>query len=372
MVLLLLALIPLAVLGTIIYKQTTDISTKTTQDFLLTIVKSKDAALENYIDTTKTIGSALAETAEFQQYLELTNKELNADEIAQLEDIKIQVNDLLYSFQETHWERYHHIFLIDNNKKITVSPEHGASVKGTPSSHLNEDAASNVWAMQALFQGTTAVSDYSSWIESDHSHQMLFYPVKNSNGTTQAVIGFELQIPYEQEILTRNFHMGETGRIFLATADGVPIVYKGIEDQVPLNTPGLIEAQSSGLSIGLRPNTKGVEVIDLYLKNDTYPWILVAEVEAEEAFSGMNTIQLTMLGGFITTFIVIVILSIMFANFIVNPIKQMTKQMVAVSLGKLDIQIDNMERKDEIGKLAQAFNRVIVSLRIAMKNYQKN
>lgn len=368
LVLLMMALIPLTTLGIINYYQTTDIFTKSIQSFLLTIVKSKDDALESYIDTTETAGKALAETDVLQKYITYIKTNENTEQFKELEK---QVENLLYSFQEAHWGKYHHVFLIDKSKKIAISPNHGKKVKGSPSSHLHEDTSENIWAMKALLQGVTGVSDYSSWIESDHSHQMLFFPVKDAFGVSQAVIGFELQIPYEQKILTENFQLGETGRVFLTTTDGVPIVYKGMENQLPLNTPGIKEAKNKGFSSGLRHNSDGVKVIDMYLKHKEYPWILVAEIEAKEAFSSLYSIQMTMIVGLFITFTVALILSLLFANFIVNPIKHLTKQMEEISLGDLDIQVDNLDRKDEIGQLVQAFTRIVKSLKIAMKGYKK-
>ncbi len=371
LVLLLMALLPLLTLGVINFYQTTDVFTKSIQEYLLTIVKAKDDALENYIDATETAGQAIADTDVLQAYIAYSNKQLTTEETEQFKEVKKQVENLLYSFQESHWGKYHHIFLIDKSKKIVISPNHGKKVKGSPSSHLNEDTSNNVWAMKALLQGITGVSDYSSWVESDHSHQMLFFPVKDASGLSLATIGFELQIPHEEKILTENFELGETGKVFLTTTDGVPIVYKGMENQVPLNTPGIIEARGTGFSSGIRSNAEGIEVIDLYLKHQKYPWILVAEIETQEAFRGLKTIQNNMLIGLLVTFLIVLILSIFFANFIVNPIKHLTKQMEEVSLGKLDIKIDNMDRKDEIGKLIQAFNRIVASLKIAMKSYKK-
>lgn len=370
-VLLLMALVPLIALGIIVYNQTTNIFTESIQEFLFTIVQSKDAALENYIEATETLGLSLATSDAVQTYVSLANIERDADDEAQFEEAAKQVDNLLYSVQDVHWGKYHHVFLIDSSQTIVVSPNYGEAERGSPSSHLNEDTSNNQWAAQALSEGVTTISDYSSWVESDHSHQMLFVPVKNASGIAQAVIGFELQIPYEQSILAENFSLGETGSIFLTTLDGVPIVYWGIANSEPLNTAGIVEAQQNGSSFGRRMNAAGVEVIDVYLKNENHPWILVAEIESQEAFGSLRAIQITMLVGLMITLVLTAFLSILIANFIVNPITHLTKQMEEVSLGKLDIKIDNAGRDDEIGQLIQAFNRIVKSLKIAMKGFKK-
>ena len=352
------------------FNQTTDIFTKSIQDSLLTIVKSKAGALEDYIDSTKTIGQSMASTDAMQRYIAYQPVELALGEVDLSLELASSVENLLYSFQEAHWGRYHHIFLIDQTKRIVISPNHGIKEKGSPSSHLHEDTSSNRWVVNALLSGEVAVTDYSSWVESDHIHQMLFYPIKNVAGVTKAVVGFELQIPHEEKILTSNFELGETGRVFLATTEGVPILYKGMDNEPPLNTNGLAEAQATGFSSGVRENSSGVEVIDLYLKNEKYPWILVAEIETEEAFRNINQLKKIVLIGFSITLLIAIVLSLVFSNNIVNPIKKLTKQMEKVSLGQFNIKLDQIDRNDEIGSMLKAFDRIVVSLRIVMRRYQ--
>ena len=371
LLMILIALVPLTALGFVNFFKTTEIFTETVQSYLQEIVRAKEGALEQYIQSTESIGAALATTDIMQTYVKFTNRKVSDKNKDAFKRIEGRVENLLYSFQETYWGQYHHIFLINRSEKIVISPNHGAKEKGSPSSHLTEDTSKNSWAMRALKSGDTTVSDYSSWKESDHSHQMLFYPVKDNNGIVQAVIGFELQIPYEQQILTEGFRLGETGRIFLTTEEGVPIVYKGIENQVPLSTAGLIEVKASGTSAGRRMNDKGKEVIDLYAKHNEYPWILVAEIETDEAFQSLFGLQTILIAGLTATLALSLILSLIFANAIVNPIRSLTSQMEKISLGEFDVEIAETKRKDEIGKLIQAFQRLIVSLKIAMKQLQQ-
>lgn len=360
-VLLLISLIPTLALGVLNYLQTTDAFGKSVQDSLLTIVQTKNDRLEQYIEETEKIGQSLADTDILQQFITAPR---NAEGFGALQG---QANNLLYSFQEANWGKYHHIFLIDGSQRIAVSPNHGEQERGSPSSHLNEDTSGNPWAAEALAQGVTTVSDYSSWVESDHTHQMLFYPVKDASGTAQAVLGFELLIPYEQQLLQENFQLGETGRVFLTTTDGVPIVHQGIGAQAPLDTPGVAEARQNGVSSGRRENASGVEVIDLYLANDTYPWILVAEIEAREAFRSLNTVQTTLIVGLLFTLLVVALVAVFLTQLIVRPITRFTRQMEEISLGNVDIQVSGLERKDEIGQLAQAFNRMVQGVKMMMR-----
>ena len=368
---LLIAIVPLSLLGVFNYLKTTDIFAQSVQSSLRTIVQAKANALENYIDATETAAQAMSTSDAIQRYITYIQDGSNGESNGYVKDLERQVDHLLYSFQEAAWGKYHHIFLIDQSRKIVISPNHGATERGSPSSHLGEDTSGNSWAMSALTTGNTTVSDYSSWVESDHIHQMLFYPVKDFQGSVRAVIGFELQIPHEQKLLSDDFELGKTGRVILATAKGVPILYKGMDSEPKVRTQGIIEAQTTGFSSGRRLNAAGVEVIDLYLKDDRYPWILIAEIEAEETFRSINELQKYTILGFIVTVFLAFLLSVLFANYVVNPLKKLTGQMERISLGKFDVKLDDINRNDEIGALVKAFDRIVVSLKIVMKRYAK-
>lgn len=368
---LLVAIVPLGLLGTYSYYKTTDIFVKSVQDSIHTIVKSKANALRNYIENTEITGQTIAANDALQKYISFNRKPTTPIEKSEFKALAGEVDHLLYSFQEAAWGKYHHIFLIDRNMKIVVSPNHGATERGSPSSHIGEDTSANKWAVSALTSGTTTVSDFSSWVESDHIHQMLFYPVKDNNGRVHALIGFELQIPHEQKLMTDDFELGKTGRVILATTKGVPILHKGMGDEPTVPLSRIIEAQTAGFSAGKSLNFAGVEVIDLYLKEDKYPWVLIAEIETEEVYQDINKLQKYVLIGLGLTLVIALAFAILFSNYVINPLKRLKDQIEQISLGKIDIKLDNIKRKDEIGDIVKAFDRIFMSFKVLMKRYKK-
>lgn len=90
-----MALVPLLAFGAINYLQTSDIFTKAVQEYLFTIAKSKENALENYIDSTETVGKAIAESDVLQEYISLAGKDLTAAETARLDESREKVDHLL-------------------------------------------------------------------------------------------------------------------------------------------------------------------------------------------------------------------------------------------------------------------------------------
>ena len=74
--------------------------------------------------------------------------------------------------------------------------------------------------------------------------------------------------------------------------------------------------------------------------------------------------------------IAVVVMGIGFyiSSSISRPIKKLTNTVEDISRGKLDVEIDQKlkESKDEVGALARAFDRIIVSLKLAMKKDKKS
>lgn len=52
---------------------------------------------------------------------------------------------------------------------------------------------------------------------------------------------------------------------------------------------------------------------------------------------------------------------------VINPVLRLTGVIQRISMGEFNVEMECKEKKDEIGDLARAFDRTIVSLKLAMK-----
>ena len=102
-------------------------------------------------------------------------------------------------------------------------------------------------------------------------------------------------------------------------------------------------------------------------------WILMISTDAEDAFKDVNSLRTNFLIIALIILVVSMALIFFFSRSISKPIKKLTKVIEDISTGKLDTKVDYklMESKDEIGILARAFDRTIVSLKLAMKKAGK-
>jgi len=359
----------LAGIGYFNYLKTMEIHTRAVQENLQAIGGARQVALIEYVESAEKIGAAIAATEIVQTYIELTNRNLRGNNNEEtLERLGRRVENLLYSFQEAHWGRFHRIFLINRSNRIVISPKHGIREKGTPSLLLDEDMSRNPWAMGAMQKGKTRVSDYSIWEESGRSQQMLFYPARDASNRVQAVIGIELEVPYQQQIITRNFRNGDSGQIYLLSSRGVPIARR---DQAPLSGELLNLAKLHGTSSGRRINAQGREVIGYYAKHEQYPWILGTEIETGEVFASLRELQIMLIAGGAGTLLLVLVLLWTFANSITRPVRELTSQVERISLGEFNIEIPDTRRKDEVGSLIGAMQRLVFSLQLVSKKLRQ-
>ena len=62
----------------------------------------------------------------------------------------------------------------------------------------------------------------------------------------------------------------------------------------------------------------------------------------------------------------LVLVSFLLVRLVVGPVEEITKALNRLSLGDLGREIPFKDREDELGDLARAFNRTLVSVKIAL------
>jgi len=189
----------------------------------------------------------------------------------------------------------------------------------------------------------------------------------DSVGTSQGVIGFELMISHEIEKMTEEVDLGENGRIFLAALDGTPVVHLKDDAKPPIQTPALTEAINSGQFTGITTNEMGTEVIGFYLKNDQYPWVMIAEVESAEAFQGVTEIKSFFTTSIVITTIIVVVLIILFANLITNPLKKLIMTADKLTDGDFSVEVPQIKSNDEIQRLSVMTSMLVDTIKFLKK-----
>ncbi len=361
----------LGALGYLNYFKSSEMLTREAGEHLQAILGSKQAALIEYFESTEKIGGAIAVTDSVQTWAELANRNLGGSNQQTVEQLGRRVGNLIYSLQEAHWGRYRHIYLIDRSNRIVISPDHGIREKGTPSALLGRDMSQNPWAMAAMQKGLTSITKYAKPEATEDWRQTLFFPVRDSSNRVQAVIGFELQVSHQRQILARGLGDKDARRIILATDRGVAVTQTSASSRAPLSGDAVAEARLTGAATARRVNEQGREVIGHYVKHREYPWLLAAEIETAEIFKPLHELQILLAAGLAATLVVLALVLLSFANSVVKPLRELTSRVEMLSLGKFSTDIPEVRRGDEIGKLVEAFQNLVFSLQLAAKKLRE-
>lgn len=243
------------------------------------------------------------------------------------------------------------------------------------------------------------IEDYAPYPPSNFAPAaFLVAPVWRA-GVKIGVIAIQVSIEEVNRMMTSNRKwrdegLGETGQAYIAGPDGAlrsdvrikieqPAEYLrqlagagvpreiiervGRNQTVILNLPLSPDAASSvresarGLGTGL--DFRGAPVLRAHSRLDVpgLDWVLVAEIEAQEAFAPIGGLRLRILGFGLLTAVLFLLAASYLARSVTRPVLALAEG--ARRLGGRDFQARlSVTSKDEVGQLAESFNRMAEEL----------
>lgn len=166
--------------------------------------------------------------------------------------------------------------------------------------------------------------------------------------------------------------LGRTGETFIFQPDGKG----GVTFVVPRRF-GTDPASPDITAIGLSKSDvfsedlvdsfgKHVLVTSAYLPSKD--WSVVVKIDRDEVLSPLSALFSVLLLSLIFFVLAIIFISLLVTESILNPVRQLTDTTQAISMGDLHATVDpeTLAAKDELGDLGRAFDRTLVSLKLAM------
>lgn len=188
-------------------------------------------------------------------------------------------------------------------------------------------------------------------------------------GAMAVLVGVLRQEPLLQ-IVAPAPGLGATGQAYLVSADGYRL---GVQRESPRAQPRsetirrvLAEAASGG---GFYTNADGATVIGRYIWLNDYQLALFIEQEWTEAAAPLESTLWVLAGVTLGGIVLVLITSAFFTRRLTRPIRALTDSAARIAAGDLSVQVD-IQRNDELGVLAQAFNRMSEDLRISYQTLQ--
>ncbi len=232
---------------------------------------------------------------------------------------------------------------------------------------LTRGPAENAW-FYSLVEGD---KDREVVIDTDKSTRLptLFINQRISSGGKVlgiAGLGFGLDAMSE---LIRNFRFGDSGRIFLISADGRVKVHAQSEFNDSRELGDLLGADAArellaGTGKAVHFERDGEAYLALAKPLKSLGWLLVSEVPEAEIYADARQALVTssLIGLVVALFSLGLV--VLLARGLVRPIRQVTAALVEIGGGGGDLtrRLDE-SRADELGDLARGFNRFVGSQR---------
>ena len=305
---------------------------------------------------------------------------------------------------------YYDIFLVDNETGHVVysvfkEVDYGTSLLTGPYAETNLAKAFRL-ARDAKEKDFVKLVDFESYHPSYNAPaSFIASPIVDGSGEKLGVLIFQMPINRINDIMTNrhewaNVGLGASGETYIVAEDFTLRNQSRffIEDQenyfkmiTEIGTPestvakiknfestiGLQEVKTEGTIAALEGKTdakifndyRGVSVLSSYkpLAIQDMHWVIMSEIDTEEAFSHVYDLRKNIIIVFIGLFISIIFASIIISRKITRPIKQLTGKAQELAAGNLDVHID-VVGKDEIGMLSQSFNDMQHSIKALVED----
>jgi PAS domain S-box-containing protein len=137
------------------------------------------------------------------------------------------------------------------------------------------------------------------------------------------------------------------------------------------STIGLQEVKTAGTESALQgetgtsifPDYRGVPVLSSFKPLDLpdVNWVIMSEIDEEEAFADVRSLGLRILAGAAGLIVVIIAASVFFSRSITRPLETLTENAGDLASGNMDVEI-RVSSRDEIGELAYNFDTMRMSI----------
>ncbi|WP_165666101.1 methyl-accepting chemotaxis protein [Metapseudomonas otitidis] len=169
--------------------------------------------------------------------------------------------------------------------------------------------------------------------------------------------------------MIRDFRFGESGRVYLASADGKVKIhpqsdYNDSRTLADLTSADAARALLGGQGQAVRFERDGQPFLALAQPLQSVDWVLVSEVPEGEIYAEARQALITTCLVGIGVALLSLLLVVLLARGLVRPIRQVTAALVEIGSGGGDLtrRLDD-SRADELGDLARGFNRFLESQR---------
>lgn len=224
----------------------------------------------------------------------------------------------------------------------------------------------------------SAVVDFEPYAPSNNKPAAFAgFPVFGSNKDVVAVIAFQLSIDHINTVMNQRSGMGKTGETYLVGSDklmrsdsftkperfSVKASFAN-PDAGKIDTEAVREALSGRTGEKIIKDYNGKLILSAYspLQIDELNWAILAEIEKNEAFSSIYSLNWIIATVALILVLFVVVISFFVTKYITYPINKSIYFAKKISEGNFTETLD-MNREDELGILSKSLNIMAANLR---------
>ena len=299
---------------------------------------------------------------------------------------------------------YYDIFLVDLEGNIVYSVfkevDFGTSLTEGPYSETNFARAFRA-ALEAEDSETVIVEDFEPYHPSYNAPASFMASPIFDGEEKIGVLVYQAPIDRINNIMTNDQNwadvgLGDSGETYLVGPDfllrnqsrfliedsenyfraieesGVPLATIGqirnLNSTIGLqevDTPGTRAALAGETDTDIFPDYRNIDVLSAYkpLAIAGLDWAIMSEIDEAEAFAPIQALGLRLVIASLALIAFIAVAAYFFSRTLTRPLIELTNDAEQLSYGVLDLEIGNMDSKDEIGDLARNFDVMRLSLK---------
>jgi PAS domain S-box-containing protein len=189
-------------------------------------------------------------------------------------------------------------------------------------------------------------------------------PIEEYKGKLIGVLNAQIHLQCLWDIVSET-KIGEKGFAYVVDKEGTTIAHPDIRKVLMKENVSYL----CGTRCHIQKKTvfefgwpSGERFLNVYKRIPGLNWMVMIQVPVEEAYGPLKQIAHTAIQWVLIAFAIAVIFSFFLTRRLIQPIKQLSGEMIKVSKGNLDVHIASTT-KDELGLLTESFNQMIQDLK---------
>jgi putative methionine-R-sulfoxide reductase with GAF domain len=262
---------------------------------------------------------------------------------------RAELSDILAGVVESQY--FKRLFVYDPNGRVVLSSDPtdvGKSVKGEPYFEISLHA------------------DYiQSPIPDASTKQSVMYitrPLRSGTIQASGVLVGELNIATLADIMTERTGLGQSGETYLVSQQNnnllTPSRFEGYEMNVAYHSEGIDQALEGIKGRSVYDSYRAATVFGSYQFIPELQAGLLAEIEQSQALAAYRQAQFIAILMAVLADLVAVVVGLFISQSISRPIQALTLSAQRIGSGELKTEVVELQRQDEIGLLARAFQQM--------------